>query len=254
MDALFSLLTPQALVMAAVVTLLAGMVKGMVGFAMPMIMISGLSLFLPPEIALAALIVPTFITNGMQALRQGTRAALQAMGRFKLDLCCGLVFLVISAQLVRVVPSETLYLMIGLPVTGFALLNLSGWKPRLPARAHWVEATIGSFAGFVGGLSGVWGPPTVMFLTALDLPKQDHVRAQGVIYALGAFALFGAHIQSGVMRAETLPLSLAMVVPAFVGMLIGQRINDRIDQTAFRRATLLVLLLAGLNLVRRGFF
>ena len=45
-----------------------------------------------------------------------------------------------------------------------------------------------------------------------------------------------------------------MVVPAFVGMLIGQRINDRIDQTAFRRATLLVLFLAGLNLVRRGLF
>ena len=94
----------------------------------------------------------------------------------------------------------------------------------------------------------------MMFLTALDLPKQDHVRAQGVIYALGGLALFGAHIQSGVMRAETLPLSLAMVVPAFVGMLIGQRINDRIDQTAFRRATLLVLLLAGLNFLRRGFF
>jgi uncharacterized membrane protein YfcA len=33
---------------------------------------------------------------------------------------------------------------------------------------------------------------------------------------------------------------------------VGGKVMDRIDQSAFRRATLLVLLLAGLNLLRKA--
>ena len=78
------------------------------------------------------------------------------------------------------------------------------------------------------------------------------MRVQGVIYGLGALGLLGAHIGSGVLRAETIGFSLAMVPTAFVGMWTGIAVMDRIDQTAFRRATLFVLLIAGLNLVRRA--
>ncbi len=52
---------------------------------------------------------------------------------------------------------------------------------------------------------------------------------------------------------ETLPLSVLLVIPAMAGLLLGFKIHDRIDQVTFRRATLLVLLIAGLNLIRRGF-
>ncbi len=254
MDTIFTLIPPATLLIACIITLGAGVIKGMVGFAMPMIMISGLSMLLPPEVALAALIVPTLVTNGVQALRQGPAAAWRVMQRFRVYLIAGFVMLVISAQLVRILPAETLYLLIGVPVVAFAVLNLSGWKPRLPERTGGIEAAVGGFSGFVGGMSGVWGPPTVAYLTALDLPKRDHVQSQGVIYALGAVALFGAHVQSGVLRGATLPLSILMVVPALAGMAIGQAIHDRTDQRRFRQATLVVLLLAGLNLVRRGLF
>ncbi|MFB1024878.1 MAG: sulfite exporter TauE/SafE family protein, partial [Octadecabacter sp.] len=65
------------------VAVLAGLVKGVVGFAMPMIFISGLTLVLPPEQALAALIVPTLVTNGWQALRQGIGSAIQTVGQLR---------------------------------------------------------------------------------------------------------------------------------------------------------------------------
>ena len=71
MDIISSGLTPALFCLALGVTLLAGVVKGMVGFAMPMIMISGLSSFIAPELALAALILPTVATNLQQAFRHG---------------------------------------------------------------------------------------------------------------------------------------------------------------------------------------
>lgn len=253
MSSILSFMSPEILGFAVLVALLAGVVKGMVGFAMPMIMISLLGSFVAPDVALAGLILPTLVTNGMQALRQGWGQAWVSIKKFRLFMLIGLVAMLISAQLVRILPQETLLLMIGLPVVLFCAAQLMGVMLPLPNRGRaWIEGAIGGFAGFIGGFSGVWGPPTVMYLTALETPKVEQMRVQGVIYGLGAIALFGAHVGSGVMRAETLPFSAAMVVPAVLGTWIGFQIQDRIDQRAFRKATLAVLLIAGLNLVRRG--
>ncbi|QQA42310.1 sulfite exporter TauE/SafE family protein [Pelagovum pacificum] len=251
MDWLVSL-PPATFALAILVGLLAGTIKGMVGFAMPMIMISGLSTVMAPDLALAALILPTLMTNGVQALRQGWREAWASVRRYRVFLGVGFVLLVASAQLVAVLPQHVLFLMIGVPISLFAIMLLAGWSPKLANRSMRVEAGIGAFAGFVGGMSGVWGPPTVAYLTALDTPKQEQMRVQGVIYGLGAVALFGAHLQSGILSAATLPLSLFMIVPAMVGMWIGLRLHDRVDQSVFRKVTLVVLVVAGLNLVRRG--
>ncbi len=246
------LMSPHALLLSLIVAIGAGIVKGMVGFAMPMIMISAMSLFLPPELALAALILPTLVTNGMQAMRQGWSAAWSTVRRFRIYLIAGGVMLAVSAQLVRLLSNDALFLLIGAPVSCFAVLQLSGWKPKIPERTAGIEALIGGFSGFVGGVSGVWGPPTVAYLTAIDVPKRDSIRVQGVIYGLGALALSGAHLNSGVLNAATLPFSALMIVPAVGGMMLGGLVHDRIDQAAFRHVTLIVLLVAGLNLVRRA--
>lgn len=254
METLFPLLTPTELLFAALVAVLAGFVKGVVGFAMPLVFISGLTIFMPPELALAGLIVPTLVTNAQQALRQGVQAAVRSTIEFRVFLLIGAVALVACAQLVRVFPDQVMMAVIGVPVTFFACLQLVGYQFNLSGRSLRVEVVAGSVAGALGGLSGIWGPPTVAYLTALNTPKQDQMRVQGVIYGLGAVAMLGAHIGSGVLRAETIAFSVAMVPTAFLGMWIGMAVMDRIDQKAFRRATLFVLLVAGLNLLRRAWF
>ena len=249
---LFPLLSPQDLAAALAIALMAGWVKGMVGFAMPMVLVSGLSVMLPPELALAGLILPTLVTNGVQALREGVPAALDSIRRFRVFMGVGLVFLLASAQLVRFVPPQVFLLMIGIPVTFFACVQLLGLGLTLARQSPRIEAAIGAVAGTVGGISGVWGPPTVAYLTALGTPKIEQLRIQGVIYGLGAVALVVAHFGSGILNAQTVPFSAVLIVPALVGMWIGMKIQSRIDQAAFRKATLLVLLVAGLNLLRRG--
>ena len=124
LDALAELgLGSAQLALAVGVALGAGVVKGMVGFAMPMLMISGLSMIMGPELALAALIFPTVVTNGVQALRQGRAAAFESVRKFRVFLLVGGVFLMMSAQLVRVLPAPVFLLMLGVPVTFFALIQ-----------------------------------------------------------------------------------------------------------------------------------
>ncbi|MGB5558406.1 MAG: sulfite exporter TauE/SafE family protein [Paracoccaceae bacterium] len=253
MEQVFGGIDPFFIGVAVLVTVVGGFVKGAVGFAMPMIMISAMGSFMPPELALAALIVPTVVANVWQGLRGGLAAAWAAAKRFRFYISIVLVCIALSAQLVRILPASAMLLILGLPITLFALMQLVGWRLTIrPENRRRAEVIIASFAGLVGGISGVWGPPTVAYLTALDTPKADHMRTQGVVYASGAVVLFFAHLQSGVLNAQTLPLSLALVAPALAGMMIGFWAHDRLDQERFRKATLAVLVIAGLNLVRRG--
>ena len=253
MELVTGILPPGLWVWAIMVGLLAGVVKGLVGFAMPMILISGLGSIVSPDLALAGLILPTVVSNVWQAFRQGPRAAWDSVRRFRVFLAVGGVVLVLSAQLVRVLPGQVLLLGLGGLITVYAVLQLSGVPmtlPRTPTRK--TEGLVGAVAGFIGGLSGVWGPPTVALLTAMETPKAEQMRVQGVIYGLGSVLLLSAHVVSGVLNRESLPLSLALVGPAVAGLFIGFAVQDRIDQSTFRKLTLAVLLIAGLNLIRRG--
>ncbi len=253
MEQVFSGFDPFLIGVALAVTVFAGFVKGAVGFAMPMIMISALGSFMSPELALAALIVPTLVANVWQGARGGFTAAWAAIMKFRFYISIVLVCIALSAQLVRLLPASIMLLILGIPIALFALMQLVGWRLTIrDEHRRRAEVLIASFAGLVGGISGVWGPPTVAYLTALDTPKSDHIRTQGVVYAAGAIVLFFAHLRSGVLNAQTVPLSLALVVPALLGMMLGFWAHDRLDQARFRKATLAVLVIAGLNLVRRG--
>lgn len=238
---------------AMAVTLFSGFVKGAVGFAMPMIMISAFSSFLPPETALAGLILPTLVTNLSQALRQGVGAAWATTRKFWRFLAAMVVFIVVSAQFVRDLPQPAMLLLLGVPITVFALIQLSGRNLTLHLRhQRGAEWALGVLGGLYGGVSGVWGPPLLVYLLSTATPKLETVRTLGVAFLLGAFTLLGAHIQTGLANPTTLAFSAALVVPAQIGMWCGYALQDRLDQRRFRWWTQAVLVVMGLNLIRRA--
>lgn len=238
---------------AATVTLVASFVKGAVGFALPMIMISGLATFMPAEQALATLIIPTLLANLWQGLRGGWAQVASVLREFRLYLVVLLVVIALSAQLVTALPPGAMYLVLGVPIIAFSALQLLGWARRVPPGRRWLaDIGIGCLAGLSGGLSGVWGPPTVLYLTAIDAAKARAIAMQGVVYSAGAVVLLLSHLRSGLLNGDTIPLSLAMVPPMVAGLWIGQRVQDRLDQQRFRRAMLVVLVVVALNLIRKG--
>jgi uncharacterized membrane protein YfcA len=246
---------PQTLVAATAIMVFAGFVKGAVGFALPMIGIGGIGTFMPAQETVAILIFPTVLTNFWQTVRQGIGPAVLTLRHYwRMNLLLGLTIGLV-AQLVPDLPSAGLFVFLGLLICSAAGLQLAGWRPRAPREAGpraALEIVTGLVAGVCGGLSGVWGPPVLFFLIALELEKTMQIRAMGLAFTVGSIILVPAHLASGLLNRTTLPLSLAMCVPVVVGMVMGQMAQDRMDQRLFRRMTLAVLCLAGLNLLRRG--
>ncbi len=253
MDMFMAGLEPQAFVAALAIALLAGFVKGVVGFAMPMIMVSGFAMFLPKELALAGLILPTLVTNISQAFRQGTGSTKATVVTYHRFLIATLVCIAISAPFAEVIPKTLYLLLLGVPISVFAGLQLLGRslaiKLQHRVRAEWA---LGVVSGLYGGVSGIWGPPLLVFLLSTGAEKAESVRAQGVIYLISAVILLAAHLATGLANLHTLAFSAALCVPGMIGMVLGNAVQNRLDQNRFRRWTQGLLVVTGLNMIRQA--
>lgn len=246
-------LSPAGFAAALAITLFAGFVKGAIGFAMPLIMISAFAAFMPPPLALAGLILPTLATNLQQAFRQGFGAAWESVLKYRRMIAMIVLFIIVSAQFVLVIPGWLMLGLLGVPVTAFALVQLAGYDLKLKLKHQkGAEYALGTVGGLYGGVSGIWGPPVIVYLVSVGAEKREMVRVQGVVFLIGVTVLLAAHLQSGVMNARTIPFSAALVIPSVLGMWIGFRLQDRLDPLRFRRWTLILLTLTGLNLVRQS--
>lgn len=252
----FSAWSPELLAFAFGAMFVAGFAKGVVGFALPLIALSAIGSVLSPATAVACLIAPTFASNIWQTFRQGLGAAWDTLRRFwRLNLFL-FVMIGLSAQLLVTLSDRTLFLILGTFITVLGGLMLIGWRPPKPSkrREGLVESGVGVVSGFFGGLGGIWGPPLVLYLTVLELDRRDIIRAQGVSFLIGSVILVAAHLRSGLLLGPEGVLSLAMIVPAMAGMALGLAVQDRLNPPMFRKITLAVLVIAGLNLLRRGLF
>jgi uncharacterized membrane protein YfcA len=244
-------LSTEAFAAAMAVTLFAGFVKGAVGFAMPMILVSAFAVFLPQHLALAGLILPTLVTNLSQAFRQGPGPAVETARTYRRFLIATVICIAISAPFADAIPRMVYLLMLGLPITIFAALQLMGRSLAIHLdhrdRAEWGLGVIG---GLYGGVSGIWGPPLLVFLLSTGADKLQMIRAQGVVFLIGAMALLASHLATGLMNAQTLGFSAALSLPALAGLYAGYWVQDRLDQQRFRRWTQALLVTTGLNMVR----
>lgn len=253
MDVLTDLFSPGILVFAFAIGVFGGFIKGAVGFALPLVLVSGLTTIMDPLLAIAGLVVPTVATNLVQAMRAGPADAWSAVRDFwKFILAaCGMV-LVVTQILPKVSPAA-MYLVIGVPVLALSLIQLAGVRFQVsPERRPVTDVAVGLVAGTIGGVAGAPGPPTVLYLLALNVERARQLTIQGVVYGLAAVSLLLGHLNSGVLNRETLPFSVALLVPVGIGMALGLRLGDRLDAVRLRRLTLVMLVIVGANLIRRG--
>ncbi|MEI4471418.1 sulfite exporter TauE/SafE family protein [Frigidibacter sp. MR17.24] len=253
MDLVTGGLSPAAFCLALVITLFGGVMKGLVGFALPLIMVAGFAGFMPHKLVVVAVLLPILVTNAQQALRDGPGPFRAAVTQTRRLLAGMVLLLLVSTQLVQLVPERAALLILGLPIAAYAGLQLAGVPMAMRLehrnRAQWIS---GSVAGLYGGIAGVWGPPIVVYLLSAGVEKREALRTQGMLFLLGGAVALAGHWMAGAVTPAALLFSAVLVVPAVLGTVIGDRLLSRVDQAMFRRFSQLLLVVVGLNLIRQA--
>ncbi|VXC04338.1 putative membrane transporter protein [Pseudomonas sp. 8Z] len=232
--------------------LLAGMIKGVVGLGLPTIAVGLLGLVMAPLQAAALLIIPSMVTNIWQ-LCDG-RSPLPMLRRLW-PMLLGILLgtLVVAALLPRLdLPGATRWLGVALVV--YAGLGLAKVQFRVAARQEpWLAPLIGAITGAITAVTGVFALPAVPYLQAIGLEKDHLIQALGLSFSVSTLALAVAIGHSGeLLQPAVLGLSALTLLPALLGMAVGQWLRKRISAERFKRWFFIGLLLLGANLALRG--
>ena len=243
--------TPEVVAIVVAVFLLAGLVKGAVGFGLPTVALALLTATLGLKAAMALMLVPSFVTNVWQGLSGGAFVAL--LRRFWPLLLAVVVGVWFGAGVLARSDVRLLSALLGVLLCLYAIFSLVA--PRLPspgARETWISPLIGLVNGFVTGLTGSFVVPAVPYMQILGLPGERLVQAMGILFTVSTLALAGALGGRGLLPAELGGLSVLALVPALFGMWLGRRLRQRLSDQRFRQVFLVALLLLGVYIVVRA--
>jgi hypothetical protein len=107
----------------------------------------------------------------------------------------------------------------------------------------------GGAGGLLDAVFGTGGPPLIMYLSWLGLPKSAF-RATFVVLA---FSLHTTRLVSygaaGLLGRDVLLTGLALLPAMIGGALLGRRLHHRLDERLFQRLAAIVLLVIGVRLL-----
>ncbi|MFZ6770706.1 sulfite exporter TauE/SafE family protein [Undibacterium sp. Di26W] len=236
----------QQFLVVCLVFILAGMVKGIVGLGLPTVAIGLLSLSMPTMEAAALLIMPSLLTNCWQlAAGPDLRQLLHRLRPMLLGICAG-TFL--SALLLTRSNPYWSGIGLGLALITYAGMGLASFQWTMPVRLETRMASVaGTLTGMVTATTGVFVMPSVPFLQTLNLDKDSLIQAMGLTFTVSTLALAVNLAWAGQLHWSVAGTSLFALLPAIVGMQMGQMLRDKMPAAIFKRCFFAGLLMLGLH-------
>jgi len=235
---------------ATVAFMIAGFVKGVVGFGFPIIALIILTLSIGLLEALALVVIPTLITNLWQAFSgEHLRAIFGRMWRYFL---VAVVFVWITSDYLDLVDVNWLTMLLGTVLFFFALSRLFNFHFTVPPRYESVlSVPLGAVNGILTGLTGSFMVPSVLYMQAIGLRGDMLVQAMGIFFSISVFTLAVSLERNDLISVEQAQLSLLALIPSIIGLLIGRWSRRQIDEDRFQHIFLMsVLVLGGYIVVR----
>ena len=245
-----AMFTP-AYVLAGLGIIVAAFVKGVTGMGFPVLGAPIAALFLDPQTTVVAITIPAFGMNVIQAFQGGVSRPLVRRLR---PVFVVLVPSAIAGTMVLARASgSVLMFLLGLIITVYAIVAL--WRLRLvipPEYERWAGVLAGLFSGVIGGATSMFAPPVVMYLTALQLPKEEFVSTTAVCLLVGQIPHLVSLVSLRLLTVPRLGIAALFCGLSAFGFLLGMRLRRTISQQRFANIVLVALLLVGLSLVHSG--
>ena len=231
--------------------LLAAFIKGAIGVGFPTLATPLLTLVIDVKPAVAVLIVPNIVMDGLQVLRRG--GLLDTARRLAVLLVSGGIGTVLGTHVLTLLPSRAVILTLGGALLVFVTLNVSRFTPRVPAGWEpWLSPLVGLLAGLVGGVTNVHGPPLVVYFYALQLDKARFVASISFAFLVYKVVQLGALVAYGLLTWPLLGASMGLTVVGLGSFALGLRLQDRLAQATFNRVVLGSLAALGAWLILRA--
>lgn len=224
-------------------------VRGVAGFGSGVVATPLLTFVIPLSTTAPLITVIGFVVSVRQALRDWH---LIEWRRVTVFIPGSLVGVALGLYLFKALDQVLLARVLGAYILLYAFYSLFGERlfKRVLTPPHWLIHPVAALGALVATIfGGLAGPIYVTYFDALALPKGVfRVTVSTTLLALNLIRSIG-YIATGVFRLDDVALVAASFLPVAVGTILGDRLHDRLDPRAFRRAIGALLVVSGLGLV-----
>lgn len=210
---------------------LAGFVRGLSGFGSAMILMPGLSLLFGPQQVVATVILLEMTAS----VRLVPEAIPQTKWSEVLPMAISAVIMVpLGAFCLSLIDPDLMRQIIGGLLLVFVALLLSGISYQgQPSMS--INFGVGGLSGFLTGLTGIGGPPIVLYqMSGEDTAAES--RANFIsFFALTQVVALASYVASGLLSPLVLQRFLIFLPVSLLGLVLGQFSFKYVSEAIFRK-------------------
>jgi uncharacterized membrane protein YfcA len=235
------------LIFIAVVFSLAGFVKGVIGLGLPTVSMGLLAVAMAPAHALSIVIVPGLLTNIWQTfVGPYFLGIVKRLWPLLLGLAVGIR---LDGDMMTGPYARYGTVLIGVLLVVYATVTLRKFAVTVrPQDEKWIGSIVGLMTGLISGATGVQVVPSMPFMQALGMKKDELIQALGVFFTVATMVQAFNLTAAGLLDESTALPGVIALVGSFAGMAIGQKVRTRLEPEAFRYWFLISMIVLGIYL------
>ncbi|WP_022722576.1 sulfite exporter TauE/SafE family protein, partial [Rhodopseudomonas sp. B29] len=220
---------------------------GVIGLGLPTVAIGLLAIVMPPPQAVAIVVVPAIVTNIWQTfagpyLRDIIR-------RLWPLIVCTAIGIRAGAGLMTGPYAKDGTVVLGILLVIYGALGLSRIHFKVPQpHEKWLGAVVGLVTGVISAATGIQVIPSMPYMQAIGMERDELVQALGVFFTVATLALAFNLTGAGLLSVATAVPAVIAMAAAFAGMMIGQTVRTRMHPETFRRWFLIAMVALGIYL------
>jgi uncharacterized membrane protein YfcA len=219
------------------------------GFGAATILTPVAVLFMDVKLAIALVAIFHFFGNASRLAFFGRHIRWSLWAQFGL---AGILCSFAGARVAVTLSSAWVTLCVGAFLLSYVVTELwAAGRWRLPASPPALVVG-GALSGFVAGLIGTGGAIRSACLLAFGLPKEVYLGTSAAIALVVDATRVPVYVLGGVVPAAAGRVAAGLVLTAFAGAWLGQRLARQLSSVGFRRLVLALLALAGMKLLLDG--
>jgi uncharacterized membrane protein YfcA len=227
----------STLLVAGVVAVAAGLIRGLTGFGGALVMSPPFALLLGPLTAVPVVLLLESIAAAPMLVQTGAQVRWPLVGPIIVASC---VTAPLGVLLLVNTDPEVMRRAIAATVLLFSLLLARGWRytgrQRLPTAVG-----VGAVSGALAGSTGMGGPPVILYLLAGPDPVSVTRANLTFFVAAVAVASLAGLAANGALPWAPVVLAALFAPGYYLGMALGTRLFSRFSDARFRSLTLLLL-------------
>lgn len=240
--------TAENIIVLSVIIFIASIVRGFTGFGLALVAVPLIQFLMPVSDTAVFIAMINLIFSILYYRRSREIVAGQPLGKMAVWTGIGVAG---GTLILKFINPAFIQLTWGVLIILIVIALARGTSFRISSDASAMTMS-GLFGGLLAGATGITGPPVAIILSALKTPKEkfNAVISIFILFAVSYALIF--YLISGLVRGETVLLSMCSVPALLAGLRTGDFLVSRISQKTFTNIVYVVLILMGFITLFKG--